>query len=149
MGRDYQRIKNNKYILPRNLYRHTLYVIRDYDRIRLEYEDMLQLPAVRSDGQPKGTDKSDPTALTAARAEKYHDIISAVDKAKKKYPKSTEKAYGRTLSMRHLFRLLLREALTAFINQSLCIWLQNTCALPNKKNKVRTHGKKIRVIMIL
>ena len=66
-------------------------MIRDYDRIRLEYEDMLQLPAVRSDGQPKGTDKSDPTALTAARAEKYHDIISAVDKAKKEIPKEYRK----------------------------------------------------------
>ena len=91
MGRDYQRVKNNKYILPRNLYRHTLYVIRDYDIIKLEYDDMLQLSAVCSDGQPKGSGKSDPTALTAARIEKYHDIINAVDNAKKEIPKEYRK----------------------------------------------------------
>lgn len=91
MSRDYQRIKNNKYILPRNLYRQTLYVIRDYDRIKLEYEDMLQLSAVCSDGQPRGSDVSDPTPLMAARAERYHDIIKAVDDAKQAIPKEYRK----------------------------------------------------------
>ena len=91
MARDYQRTKNNKYILPRNLYRHTLYVIRDYDRIKLEYDYMLQPPAVSCDGQPKGGGRSDPTAMTAARVEKYHDIISAVDRAKQEIPKEYRK----------------------------------------------------------
>lgn len=32
--RDYQRRKNNKYYLPKSVYHRTLWVIRDYERMK-------------------------------------------------------------------------------------------------------------------
>ena len=39
--RNYQPQKNNPYKLPHNLYMRMLYLIRDYDRMRSEREDIL------------------------------------------------------------------------------------------------------------
>lgn len=69
--RDYQRMKNNKWILPTNLYRQTLYAIRDYERLKEEYEYMIQGRAVELDGLPHGSRVGDPTAETAIKIEKY------------------------------------------------------------------------------
>lgn len=40
--RDYQGIKNNPYILPHHLYMRTLYIIRDYDRLKEKAEKLLE-----------------------------------------------------------------------------------------------------------
>ena len=34
MAREYQKNKNNPYLLPHNLYMRVLYIVRDYDRIK-------------------------------------------------------------------------------------------------------------------
>ncbi len=86
MSRDYQRIQGNRWVLPRNLYRQTLYAIRDYPRIKEEYEDLLQGSPADMDGQPKGNNVGDPTAVTAVKAEKLHNQIKAIDNAKKVIP---------------------------------------------------------------
>ena len=86
MGRDYQRIQGNRWVLPRNLYRQTLYAIRDYPRIKDEYEAMLHGSPADLDGQPKGNLPGDPTAVTAVKAELLHNQIKAVDDAKKVVP---------------------------------------------------------------
>ena len=39
--RDYQGIKNNPYLLPHHLYMRTLYIIRDYDRLKEKAEKLL------------------------------------------------------------------------------------------------------------
>ena len=85
--KEYQRIKKNPWILPRNLYMQTLYVIRDYERLKEEYEDILAGSAIHMDGQPKGTKIGDPTGTTAARLEKYHDRLKAIEAAKEEIPK--------------------------------------------------------------
>lgn len=84
--RDYQRVKNNKWILPKNLYRQTLYAIRDYDRLKEEYEYIIQGRAIELDGLPHGSQMGDPTAETAAKIEKIHDRIKAIETAKKVIP---------------------------------------------------------------
>ena len=84
--RDYQRIKNNKWILPTNLYRQTLYAIRDYDRLKEECEYMIQGRAIELDGLPHGSQIGDPTGETAAKIEKLHDRIKAIEAAKKAIP---------------------------------------------------------------
>ena len=71
MSRDYQRIQGNRWVLPRNLYRQTLFAIRDYPRIKEEYEDLLQGSPADMDGQPKGNNVGDPTAVTAVKAKSY------------------------------------------------------------------------------
>lgn len=86
MSRDYQRTKRNPWILPHNLYRQTLYAIRDYNRIKEEYEYLIMGQPAEMDGQPKGTQTSDPTAATAAKAERLHNQLRAIDDAKKVIP---------------------------------------------------------------
>ena len=86
MSRDYQRTRRNQWVLPHNLYRQTLYAIRDYPRIKEEYEDLLQGSRADIDGQPKGNNVGDPTASTAVKAEKLHNQIRAIDNAKKVIP---------------------------------------------------------------
>lgn len=38
--RDYQRKKNNPYLLPRYLYSEVKYIIKDYERLKKEYETL-------------------------------------------------------------------------------------------------------------
>jgi len=52
--RDYQRQKNNKYILPQTVYHQTLWIIRDYDRMCEELSDILDSSPSPPDGTPKG-----------------------------------------------------------------------------------------------
>lgn len=84
--RDYQRTKRNPWILPHNLYKQTLYAIRDYNRIKEEYEYILQGSSFDNDGQPRGINIGDPTATTAIKAEKLYNYLKAVDDAKKVIP---------------------------------------------------------------
>ena len=87
MSRDYQRTKRNPWILPHNLYRQTLYAIRDYNRIKEEYEYLIMGQPAEMDGQPKGTQTGDPTAAVAAKAERLHNQLRAIDDAKNVIPK--------------------------------------------------------------
>ena len=91
MSRDYQRTRRNQWVLPHNLYRQTLYAIRDYPRIKEEYEDLLQGSPADMDGQPKGNNDGDPTAATAVKAEKLHNRLKAIDDAKMIIPKEYQK----------------------------------------------------------
>jgi len=75
----------NEYI-PRYLDMHTetarltIQLIRNYDRFKEQAEDLLALGVgIKTDGQPKGTSKSDPTARTAAQREKILAEIAAID----------------------------------------------------------------------
>lgn len=86
MSRDYQRTRRNQWVLPHNLYRQTLYAIRDYPRLKEEYEYLLQGQSAEIDGQPKGNHIGDPTAVTAVKAEMLHNQLKAVDDAKKVIP---------------------------------------------------------------
>lgn len=82
--RDYQREKNNQYHLPKDLYRQTLYLIRDYYRLIEEYGDMIDEgpdPENVCGGGP-----GDPTGALAVRLESVHDRVTAIEKAKKSIP---------------------------------------------------------------
>ena len=51
--RNYQPKKNNPYILPSNLYMRMLYLVRDYNRLKEEYANIIhEMP--HNDGMPKG-----------------------------------------------------------------------------------------------
>ena len=53
--RNYQRKKKNPYLLPHNVYMQTLYLIRDYERLKDEYNQLLYASSMPCDGQPKGS----------------------------------------------------------------------------------------------
>ncbi len=80
--KDYQRIKQTKYILPRATYFQALWTIRDYNRLKEECEEILHESPSPADGQPKGTGIGDPVAAKAFRREKGLEILKAIDRAK-------------------------------------------------------------------
>lgn len=85
--RDYQPEKHNEYYLDKTLYRSTLAVIRDYDRLRMEYKAILEESPAPPDGMPRGTKVSDPTGRTAIRREEISKKLDAVEEAIKVVPK--------------------------------------------------------------
>lgn len=84
--RDYQRQKNNKYILPRAQYHRTLWLIRDYYRLKEEVKYIAESGPEPSDGMPKGNQISDPTANKAFKITKHLDIIKLIDAEKNNIP---------------------------------------------------------------
>lgn len=84
MPRDYQAWKNNPYLLPRSLYRRVLALIRDYDRMRAEVEELI-LASPNPEGI-KGGGPGDPTARAAERIEKIQTDIRAIEVAFRMMP---------------------------------------------------------------
>lgn len=83
--RDYQRRRNNIYVLPSDLWYRTLYLIRGYDRMKEEYEDRIEEGmSADSDTIPAGkTFKTgDPTGSKAVKLSELAQQIRAIEKAK-------------------------------------------------------------------
>ena len=89
--RDYQRRKNNKYILPHAVYHKTLWQIRDYYRLVEEAEDILHETPTLSGAPPRTNMPSDPTHSKAVRREDALRIISVIDSEKAKLPPEYQK----------------------------------------------------------
>lgn len=77
--RDYQRLKNNKYLLPNAVYHQTIWVIRDYDRMCLELQDILVESPDPPDGMPRGSNTVDETYAKARRREELRDKCAAIE----------------------------------------------------------------------
>ena len=85
MTRDYQPRKT-KYILPQGIYISTLWIIRDYARMKESIEDVI-LTTPTHDGMPKGSNISDPTAAKAMKlSEAIMKRIRAIEEAKNDIP---------------------------------------------------------------
>ena len=82
--RNYQQKKNNPYKLPHNLYMRMLYLVRDYERIRSEREDILNASPA-PDGTPhSGT--GNPTEQKAIKLAGLGDNCSAIEQALRVVP---------------------------------------------------------------
>lgn len=79
--KDYQRKKNNKYILPSAAYMETIYIIRGYARYKDEATAILEESPPPPDGQPRGQNMGDETASKAVRREEYLRKIAAIEQA--------------------------------------------------------------------
>jgi len=78
--RNYQRKVNNPYLLPHNLYVRVKYLVRDYDRLKSEMEDILhEMPKGDTRGTPVSA--SNPVAEKAVRRERLRKDLEAVDQA--------------------------------------------------------------------
>lgn len=88
---DYQRTKNNKYILPREVYNETLWAIRDYPRMKKEVETIMVQSPPPPDGLPRGTNTGDETYIKAMQREKYITKMHAIDKALNTIPQEYRK----------------------------------------------------------
>lgn len=84
--RDYQRKKNNKYLLPTAVYHQTLWTIRDYYRMKEDADAILTESSSSFDGMPHGADTVDVVARKAIKREKLIAKISAIDAALSEIP---------------------------------------------------------------
>lgn len=85
MMKDYQS-KKTKYILPQGIYMSTLWIIRDYARMKESIEDEILTTPVH-DGMPRGSGISDPTANKAMNlSEGIMRRVRAVEEAKHDIP---------------------------------------------------------------
>ncbi|MBR6617953.1 MAG: hypothetical protein IKL00_08820 [Oscillospiraceae bacterium] len=82
--RNYQRQKNNPYKLPHNLYMRMLYLVRDYERIRSERDDILH-GTPDHDGVPHAGYGS-PTESRGIMLANMGGSCDAIDKALKDVP---------------------------------------------------------------
>ena len=79
--RDYQR-KKGKYTLPREVYRQTLWQIRDYDRLCQKYAETVTESPAPSDGMPRAKGiTSDPTYQKAVKLEHIGRVLAAIEEA--------------------------------------------------------------------
>lgn len=65
--------------LPHPTYMRVIYAIRDYGRIKAEYESIAESSPAPPDGMPRGTDRSDPTAAKAIRLEDLGRQMRAIE----------------------------------------------------------------------
>lgn len=79
--RDYQRINNNPYYLPRDVYRLVLSFIRSYPELKERLDDIINESPEPPDGMPSGSATSDPTAQRAARIEPLTGDIRIIERA--------------------------------------------------------------------
>ena len=65
--------------ISQDRYRELLHFCRQYPEWKTEANSLLGIRAIKADGQPHGTGKSDPVAMAAERREKLIEKISIVD----------------------------------------------------------------------
>jgi hypothetical protein len=67
--------------LPDNLYKSVKYIIKDYDRLKGEYQNILMQSATPPDGMPKGKGTGNPTMDKAIKCETVSRQIDSIDTA--------------------------------------------------------------------
>ena len=78
--RNYQPQKTSPYILPHNLYMQVLYLIRDYDRLKKEYHDIIDETPF-NDGQPRSGGITDTTAKKAVKIASISDKLASIEQS--------------------------------------------------------------------
>lgn len=86
MSRDYQPYKNNKYLLPKSLYKRTLALIRDYYRMEKEHDNIGDESPPPPDGMPRGSGTGNPTERDGIRRAVLKSEIKAIDTAREMIP---------------------------------------------------------------
>lgn len=89
--RDYQRKKNNKYILPSAVYHQTIWTIRDYYRMKQEANDILTESSAEYDGMPHGKKTVDIVAKKAMKRESLLAKTTAIEAALADIPAEYQK----------------------------------------------------------
>lgn len=78
--------------LPHNVYMQVLYLIRDYDRMKAEYNAVVDESPVPPDGAGGKSGPSDPTGNKAVKLESLGRKISAVETGLNAIPEEYRKA---------------------------------------------------------
>ena len=81
MAKDYQQQKGNPYLLPKTVYHRTLWVIRDYERLKAERNEILYSYSCEQDGLPHGSGVGNPTEDKALKLAQIGRDMEAVEQA--------------------------------------------------------------------
>lgn len=81
--RDYY-LKNSD--MPEDLYRHTLWMIKGYDRMKEEYDNAIWDSPEPPDGQPRGSNAGDPTSREGLKRAELFRKLQAIEQAKLSLP---------------------------------------------------------------
>ena len=88
--RDYQRKKNNTYILPRAVWNQTIWAIRDYYRLK-EEADSIITSSPSSDGSGSHSGPGDPTYAKAVKRERLMKRVDIIDQSLARIPQEYRK----------------------------------------------------------
>lgn len=97
MPRDYQPRYDP---LPHNVYMQVLYLIRDYDRMKAEYDTAVDESPQPPDGMPRSSGPSDPTANKAIRLDDLGRRIRAVEAGIETIPEEYRKSIWNNICYR-------------------------------------------------
>ena len=86
--------------LPHNLYMQVIYLIRDYDRMKAEYESIVDESPQPPDGMPRTPGVSDPTSAKAIRLEELGKRIHAVESGIEIVPNEYRKSLWKNIVYR-------------------------------------------------
>lgn len=99
--KEYQRKKNNKYILPQAVYLVTIWTIRDYQRMKDEYSAIGSVSSPVIDGMPHGQGgTSDPTLSQASKAASLAEKIEAIETARNNIPREYRRGVWESIQYR-------------------------------------------------
>ena len=91
--REYLVKERNRYYLPKAVYYQALYAVRDYDRLRSEYAEVLAgSVGVAGDGQPSGSRIARPTQRKGEKLAEISEKIAAIERALAEIPDEYQKA---------------------------------------------------------
>lgn len=71
----------NQYQLPHPIRMQVIWLVRDYERMKNQYNDLMEKSPGPSDGQPRGTGTTDTVSETAMRRAELSEKIKAVEDA--------------------------------------------------------------------
>ena len=86
MAREYWQTSSKRYGLPTHLYTQVIGVIRDYERLKGEYDRILNQSASPPDGQPKGNNRTDTTSEKGMECAELSKKLKAVEQARYEVP---------------------------------------------------------------
>lgn len=101
---DYIR-KKGKYRLPGTVYNQTIWIIRDYDRMCDELNDILLSSPAPADGMPRGSGNSDEVASKVEKREKLLGITLVIESCLKRIPEDLREGVWRNIQCKASFPL--------------------------------------------
>lgn len=88
------------YGLPDELANQVIWLVKDYDRMKLEYDNTIWDSPDPPDGQPRGSNNSDPTSREALKRAELFRKLQAVEQAKLMIPEVYRKGVWNNLLYR-------------------------------------------------
>ena len=94
-------MSEKKYTIPKAIWDECICIIRGYDRLKEQYDSLIQLSPPPPDGQPKARSPGDPTGREAIKLAQMSMRLNAVDEAFTVIPPEYRQAIRDKIVKRH------------------------------------------------